>query len=345
MTKMSKQVTSAAAVLTGALVLGACTAGTNAGDGESRTLSLPHVFPESSAVHEAATTMQDRAPEVTDGRVEFEVYSNSQLGGDEELGTSLVNGDVECAFFAAAPSGLDDRLQLSFLPYIASSYEEADALYFNPDGVLQTNDREVLEEVGITALGFYENDFRGLTNSSRAIESPEDVAGLKIRVPGMPMYVDLFSSWGAQPVAVPFPELYTSLQQGTVDGQDNGIVLSENSGFQEVQDHLTLTRHGYGTGQMVCNTDVWESLEEDDQDALRQLAEEVSADATESVRESVAEKTAELEEAGVQITELNDDQLAEFAANRDEVWDSMEDTFGRDTLDALRAEIEEVTGE
>lgn len=345
MTKMSKPVATAAGLLAGSLVLTACTAGANPGGGGSGTLSLPHVFPESSAVHEAALALQERAPEVTDGRVEFTVYPNSQLGGDEELGTGLVSGDVECAFFAAAPSGLDDRLQLSFLPYIATTYEEADALYFDPEGVIQTNDRQVLEALGITVLGFYENDFRGLTNSTRPIESPEDVAGLKVRVPGMPMYVDLFSGWGAEPVAVPFPELYTALQQGTVDGQDNGIVLSDNSRFQEVQKYLTVTRHGYGTGHLACNTHVWESLAEEDREALRDLAEEVSAEVTESVRESVAEKTAELEEAGMEVVELTEEQLASFAATRDEVWESMADTFGADTLDALRAEVEAVSHE
>src|SRR5699024_5207143 len=100
------------------------------------------------------------------------------------------------------------------------------------------------------------------------------------------MYIDMFERWGADPVAVPFPELYTSLQQGTVDGQDNGVVLSYNSKFQEVQDNLTLTRHGYGTGHIACNTQIWESLLDEAQEGLREVAEEVSATATQNVRDS-----------------------------------------------------------
>src|SRR5699024_10595565 len=106
---------------------------------------------------------------------------------------------------------------------------------------------------GITLIGFYENDFRGLTTSNVPVRAPEDMQGLKLRVPGMPMYISMFQKWGAEPVSMPFPELYTGLQQGTVDGQDNGIVLSSNSGFDEVQSYLTLTRHGYGTGHVACN--------------------------------------------------------------------------------------------
>lgn len=191
----------------GVLAVSGCTAGTGGGgggasDGESVSFALPHVFPESSAVHEAATAMAERAPEVTDGRVNFEVYSNSQLGGDEELANSLVSGDTECAFFAASPSGLDPRLQLSFLPYIATDYEEADALYHDPEGVIQTNDREVLASHGITLIGFYENDFRGLTTSNVPVRAPEDMQGLKLRVPGMPMYISMFQKWGAEPVSM-----------------------------------------------------------------------------------------------------------------------------------------------
>ncbi|WP_413318053.1 TRAP transporter substrate-binding protein [Agrococcus sp. 1P02AA] len=304
------------------------------------TLQLAHVFPDSSAVNSGAVAMQEGAPEVTDGRVAFEVFPGAQLGGDEELGAGLASGDVDCAFFASTASGLDPRLQLSLLPYIVTDYEGADAVFFNPDGVLQTNERDTLAGLGISAFGFYENDFRGLTNSVRAISTPTDMEGLSFRVPGLPMYVDLFTAWDAQPVAIPFPELYAALQQGTVDGQDNGIVLSSNSRFDEVQSHLTLTRHAYGMGTLACNTDVWEALSEDDRAALQGLADEVTADMTAEVRASVADKLAELEENGVEVTELDADQMAAFAAVKDEVWAAQESAFGADIIAELRAESE-----
>lgn len=137
-----------------------------------------------------------------------------------------------------------------------------------------------------------------------------------------------------------FPELYTGLQQGTVDGQDNGIVLSSNSGFDEVQSYLTLTRHGYGTGHVACNTEIWESLSEEDREAIGSLAEEVSAAATESVRASVDANTEELREAGMEIIELSDEELAQFTEIRDEIWEENVETFGRETIDALRADVE-----
>lgn len=329
----------AAVAAASALLAGACTAGTG-GSGET-SLKLAHVFPESSAVHSAATALVDRAPDVTDGRVEFDIFPGGQLGGDEELGAGLASGDVECAFFASTASGLDDRLQLSLLPYIATSYEAVDEVFFDEDGILQSNETEVLADLGITTLGFYENDFRGLTNDRRAIESPEDMAGLSFRVPGLSMYVELFEAWDSQPVAIPFTELYTALQQGTVDGQDNGIVLTFNSRFQEVQGHLTLTRHAYGMGTLACNTQVWEGLSEEDRDALLDLVAEITADTTQEVRDSVADRLAELEESGMQVVELSEDQIAAFSAIKDEVWDGQESVFGADVLDQLRTEADQ----
>lgn len=344
MTKKST-IATLGALATMTLLLTSCSAGVPAADGAaaddgSVTLQLAHVFPDSSAVHSGAVALQEAVPAATEGRVSFEVFPGGQLGGDEELGAGLANGNVDCAFFASTASGLDPRLQLSLLPYIVSDYEGADEVFFNPDGVLQTTERDILAELGITAFGFYENDFRGLTNSVRAISSPADMEGLSFRVPGLPMYVDLFTAWGAEPVAIPFPELYAALQLGTVDGQDNGIVLSSNSRFDEVQNHLTLTRHAYGMGTLACNTDVWESLSEEDRAALQGLSDQVTADMTAEVRASVADKLAELEANGVEVTELTPDQMAAFAEVKDEIWDAQESVFGAEVIAELRAESE-----
>ena len=342
MTMKSTRARKASAVLATAALLGLAACGNDQGGGEAgggsddqTTLKLAHIFPESSALQPAAMSFMDQAAEATDGRVNFELYPGGQLGSDEEMASSLVSGDLECAFVAFAPSGLDPRLQLSFLPYIVSSYEAADEVFFNPDGIIQTNEREVLAEYGITSIGFYENDFRGMTNNVRPITKPSDLEGLKVRVPGLPMYLDLFSAWGAQPVAMPFTELYTALQQGTVDGQDNGIVLSANSRFHEVQKYLSLTRHAYGTGALACNTEVWESLSEEDRAALTEVAENVSETATQEVRASVDTKLAELKDAGMEVTELTPEQIRAFADTKDEIWEANREVFGDEVIDQL----------
>jgi tripartite ATP-independent transporter DctP family solute receptor len=339
-TSWSSSVKIAGIVAASALTLTACGGGEQSGGAKEVTLKLAHVFPESSAVHTAATSLQEKAPEVTGGRVNFELFPGSQLGGDEELGTGLANGDVECAFFASTASGLDPRLQLSLLPYVATSYEAVDKVFYNPDGVIQKNETAVLGERGITSVAYYENDFRGITNNVKPVQTPEDLKGLKLRVPGLPMYVKLFSAWGAQPVSIPFPELYTALQQGTVDGQDNGIVLSSNSRFDEVQNQITLTRHGYGMGTLACNTGVWEGLSEEDRTALRTLASEIAETTTKEVRDSVAAKLEDLKKSGMNVVELSEERVNAFAQVKDEIWNENKSVFGDETIEELRKESE-----
>lgn len=341
-------------LLAGALTLSACgggdepadgaaAGGGGGGGGESVDLRLAHVFPESSPVHEAATTFAEDVETRTDGSVDVTVFPGGALGGDREMGEGLIRGDLDCAMINHPAAGIDPRLQLGFLPYIVSSYDAADELFYG-DGLIAQNDREVLDELGVHALAFYENDFRGLTNDQRPVTSPEDLQGLKIRVPELPAYVNLFEAWGAQPLPIAFPELYTALQQGTVDGQDNGVVLTFDSKFQEVQKFFTRTNHAYGAGVLACNNQIWDRLSEEQKTELTEAAEEATRQQVEANRATVEEKLAGLREAGIEVTELTPEQIDEFREVRDDVWGAYEDTFGADFLADLREAADEAEG-
>lgn len=344
-------------MLAGALMLAACGGGEDTaaggggdgggggggGGGENVSLRLAHVFPESSPVHEAAQAFAEDVDARTEGSVEVTVFPGGALGGDREMGEGITRGDLDCAMINHAAAGMDPRLQAGFLPYIVSSYEGADEVFYG-DGIIAERDRELLDELGIQALAFYENDFRGLTNKVRPVESPEDLQGLKIRVPELPMYVNLFQAWGAQPLPIAFPELYTALQQGTVDGQDNGIVLTFDSKFQEVQEYFTRTNHAYGVGVLACNKQVWDTLSEDQQAELTSAAEEAMRAQVEANRASVDEKLQGLKDAGVEVIEPTDEQLAAFREVRDEVWEGQADVFGEDFIAELREASDEAEG-
>jgi len=335
-------------LLAGALAMTAC--GGSDGGGGSETaasggdnevsLRVAHVFPESSPIHRAAEAFAEAAAE---SNVEVTVFPGGALGGDTEMGEGLISGNLDCAMVNHPAAGMDPRLQLGFLPYIVTSYDGADELFYG-DGLIAQNDREVLGELGVTALAFYENDFRGLTNNQRTVTSPDDLNGLKIRIPELPAYISLFQAWGAQPLPIAFPELYTALQQGTVDGQDNGVVLTFDSRFQEVQKFFTRTNHAYGVGVLACNSEIWETLSADQQNALTEAAEAAAAAQVEENRATVEEKLEGLREAGVEVTELTDDQLAAFQEVRAEAWAATTGTFGQELLDALEAASAEAAG-
>ncbi|AXH96667.1 TRAP transporter substrate-binding protein [Ornithinimicrobium avium] len=328
------------------VALGATACGGDGGEGsdgaEPVTLRVGHVFPASSPIHVAATAWADQVKEETDGRVEISVFPGSQLGSDVEMGEGLQSGTVECGMVNYAAAGIDPRLQLSFMPYIVTGYDGADALFYG-DGFVANHDRELLAERGVEVLAFYENDFRGLSNSKHAVHTPADLEGLKLRVPETPMYVDMFKAWGAQPLAMAFSELYTALQQGTVDGQDNGLALTTDSQFGEVQSYMTLTNHAYGTGALACNEDTWAQVG-DDQDTVRAAAETMSVDMRQALRDARPDRMETLKAQGVEVVELTDAEMAEFVKIKEVIWPQFEEVFGTDVIAGLREASEAVAG-
>lgn len=325
-----------------ALVSSAACSSSDAGGGGTTTLQVGHIFPTSSPVHEAAQQWADQVSEDTDGRVEVKIFPGSQLGSDAEMGEGLKSGSTQCALVNYAAAGMDPKLQLSFLPYIVTDYEGADELFYG-DGFVADHDRELLKGLGVETLAFYENDFRGLSNSTREVTSPADLKGLKLRVPETPVYMDMFKEWGASPLAMAFSELYTALQQGTVDGQDNGLMLSTDSKFGEVQKYLTFTNHAYGTGALACNETVWSKVSSDDQEIVKDAAVTMSEDMRTSLRDARDDRLEMLDEQGVKVTELSDSQMAEFAKIKDVIWPEVESVFGKDVMEGLAEASDEVS--
>lgn len=330
--------TSAAMVASGISAVLALAGCSNASGGEdgAATLNIAHVWPEDSPVNEAASAMAEAINEAANGSLEARVFPAGQLGGDVEINEGLVNGTHDCAFVNHTTAGIDPRLGVGFLPYIVSDYAQADAVFYG-DGPVAKQNTEVLAEHDVVALAYFENDFRAITNNQRPVRSPDDLDGLKIRLPEIDVLLDTFKGWGAQPLAMPLPELYTALQQGTVDGQDNGVVLTVDAKFHEVQDHVTLTNHVYGAGVIACSQKTWDGLDQDQQDALMAAAEAASEQQREANRGAVEGSIAELEKAGVEVVELTDEEIAEFRDSAQEVWAEYEDVYGAELLDELRA--------
>jgi TRAP-type C4-dicarboxylate transport system substrate-binding protein len=188
-------------------------------------------------------------------------------------------------------------------------------------------------------LGFYENEFRAVSNSKRAIKTVEDVKGLKLRVPGSQAIQGIFEELGAQTTAIPFPELYTALEQGTVDGQDNGVLLSYDSKFQEAQEFITLTNHVYATGSLVINDGKWSSLTEDQQEAIQKAADEALQEQIKSNRQRIDEVVKSLKEEGVKVNELSEEEMNRFKEIAQNVWVEMVDVYGKERIDQLKEEV------
>ncbi|SHI27584.1 TRAP transporter substrate-binding protein [Pollutimonas bauzanensis] len=303
-------------------------------------LRLGHVFAINSPVDQASQDFARLVKERTQGEVEITVFPNSQIGGDESLARDLSRGSLDLAFInPGSLSGLDPLLDIHYLPYIVTSFDEADKIFYNPNGILQKTLRETLTKHRMQTLGFFELEFRAVTNSKHAVEKQADLRGLKLRVPGSAGIRDFFIAAGAQAVAMPFPELFTALQQGTVDGQDNGASITHNSRLFEAQKFMTETNHVYAMGAIAASQRTWGKFDDAQRKILQDTANEVAANEIAVNRKLNAEYMGKIAAGGVKVSKLSPEALAEFRKVADGVWTKLEPVYGKDRVEALRKEV------
>ncbi len=198
----------------------------------------------------------------TNGEVEVKVYPNEQLsGGNQGKGVEMLrNGAIDISFHSnIIYSIMDERFGVISLPWLLPDYETVDEK-LNGTGGEAIN--EILDEIGIVGLGFGENGFRQITNSKRPIKTPEDMEGLKIRIPGIKMYISLYKALGSDPQAMNFAEVFTSLQQKAIDGQENPTDIISSSKIYEVQEYLSVWNYSYDAIILGINKDKFESFDE-----------------------------------------------------------------------------------
>lgn len=329
-----------------ALILSACggsSGGGASGSGssaESQTLRLGHIFPVDSVKDQAAKRFADRIEEETNGAIKINVFPASQLGGDEVLAQDISRGTLDMSFLSQGSlSGLDPLLDFHYLPYIVTNYEEADALYYG-DGIIPTTMTETLLKHNMVSLGIWENEFRGVSNSEKDITTVEDLKGLKLRVPGSQAIKGFFDEAGVQTVVMPFNELYLGLQQGTVDGQDNGLLLTYDSKFHEVNSHFTMLNHVYATGSIVINEDKLNGMTEEQQEIFKTVGKEIEQWQVEKNRAETEKYIDLMEKEGVKVIELTPEQMEKFQQFGLDQWDNHADIYGQERIDKLKEEVE-----
>ena len=301
---------------------------------------LGHVFAINSPVDQASNEFAKCVTDGTSEAVSITVFPDSQLGGDEAIARDMARGGIDFAFLnPGSLTGLDPLLDIHYLPYIVSNYDEADAVFYNPDGILQTTIRDSLADHGMKALDFFELEFRAVTNSKHAVEKLADVEGLRLRVPGSEAIRSFFEAAGAQAVTLPFPELFVALQQGTVDGQDNGASITYNSRLFEAQRYMTRTNHVYAMGTITVSQAMWKRLSSDQQAVVTDCAHQAAKDEIANNRAKQAEFISNIKAAGVEVTDLSPEAMAEFVTLGRSLWTKLEGTYGADRIAALRAEV------
>ncbi|MDR3280164.1 MAG: TRAP transporter substrate-binding protein [Synergistaceae bacterium] len=279
--------------------------------------------------------------EKSGGRISVEIYCNSVLGGDRQMYESLQVNTLQANFGPLSVlANFEPNFSVVDAPFLfrdkKTAYEALDGEFGN---MLAKN----LPQVGMRVLGYGENAFRNISNTKRAINTIDDMKGLKIRVMEAPVYINTIKALGANPTPMAFNELYTALQQGTVDGQDNGVVLTYTSKAYEVLKYYTFTEHCYAANAYVFSEAFLTSLPPD----LLKVVEDGTRYSLENQRRLNTEMEDELikdiEKSGVEVNRLSDEQKAVWRKATASVIDDLAGTVSPEILDAAR-KINEVYG-
>lgn len=248
----------------------------------------------------------------TDGRIKLEVFPNSQLGSIESMMGQTDSGNLDMT--AGQNTGnlatYYPSIEVLDLPYAFETLEIGQAVL---NGEFGDKLKEGLaDSSNLRLLSFIPSSFRHFTNNVHPVTSPEDLQGLTIRVMEVPIHQEMVKALGATPTVVAFDELYSALQTGVVDGQENAPYLMIMSNIHEVTDYLTLDKHVMNTAVSLINDEFYNSLSEEDQE----IVENAEAEATEAflnhVQENEEEDLQVVEDAGVEITELSSEQFQAF---------------------------------
>lgn len=322
------------------LMLSACNSdegsSAEASDDKAYKLKMSVTVNDSSTWYQAAEKLSNDMKEETDGRITIDLFPNEQLSsGDSGKGVELLaKGSTDMSFHSTIIySILDPRLGVASAPFLFKDTDGVDKVFNGKGGEELTT---ILGEKGVHALGFGENGFRQITNSKHEIKSPDDLKGLKIRIPGITMYTDLYRELGADPTTMTFSEVFTSLQQGTINGQENPIDVIHSSKLNEVQDYLTMWNYSYDPLVLGINKKLFDGMSEADQELFAKLGKEAAAYQVELARDKESKQIEDLKAAGMQIYEPTEAELAVFTEKVQPVYEKYKEIWGADLLKAFQ---------
>ncbi|MBA3772124.1 MAG: TRAP transporter substrate-binding protein DctP [Ramlibacter sp.] len=268
----------------------------------------------------------------TGGRHKVQTFYSGALGGERESIEAVQLGTQELAFTSTGPvPNFVPEARILDIPFLFRDKAHARAVLDGPIG------QEMLtqfEAKGFKALAWAENGVRHMTNSKRAVNSPEDLKGLKMRTMENPVHVTAYKGLGIVPTPMAFPEVFTALQQGTVDGQENPLSVIMAAKFDQVQKHLSLTGHVYSPAIFLMNKAAFDKLSAADKQAFLDAAKEAVKVNRARVDEDDAKGVAELRSKGMQVVENVD--KSKFVATLTPVNAEFEKQFGKANIDKIR---------
>ena len=298
-----------------------------------QSIVVGHALSPTSHYGLGADAFIAKLEELSDGAFTGEQAPAGQLGGERDMIEGLQIGSLDVVITSTGPLGnFVPEVYVLDLPFLFRDYDHARAVL---DGEIGQELLAEIDENNLVGLGWSENGFRNVTNSQRPVNTPEDLQGLKLRTMENKVHMEAFTDLGASPTPMAFPELFTALQQGVVDGQENPVTVIVASKFWEVQKYLTMTGHVYSPVAILASPILFDGLSEEEQGWFYEAAKASAAATRAEVNRLEEEGVALLEENGMEV--VTDIDKAAFAELAEPAYTIYTDEYGSEMVDRIKA--------
>ncbi len=299
----------------------------------AKTLKLGHIADPSNPYARGAQKFADLVAEKSKGEIEIQVFPSSQLGSQRDLVEGLTFGTVDVVLTGTAVLGnFLPEIAVFDLPFIFRDRQHA----FKALDTIGMEMGVKLEPQGMKLLCFMENGIRNMTNNVRSIKGPEDMKGLKVRVMEQPVYIEMMKALGASPTPMAFSELFTSLQKGVIDGQENPAAHIYTKRFFEVQKYISKTEHAYAAEPVLISLATWNGLTPEQQEIVQEAADEARDWQRQLAIDEESEFWEKIAESGkCEILEAGEIDREGFKKATAKVWEMMESRLGKENIERV----------
>lgn len=301
------------------------------------TIKLGHGTPTTSTLHQGAEKFKSEVEARSNGSVIVDIYHSGQIGHDRQLIESMQLGEVDMAI--PSTTNVAPFVKEMFITDYFFLFRNAQEAYTILDGPAGQALDQAVTKKALIGLGFMENGFRHISNNTRPILTPKDTNGVKIRVNENPIQVTAWKGIGASPTPMNWGEIFTSLQQGTLDGQECSLSLFYDTHFFEAQKYLSLTGHIYSPFSVLMSSETWAKLDDAQKQAVKE-ASKVAITYQRGLNQS-AEKVAleKVQAGGIAVTTLTVDEMQPFVQATAPAIPLVKEKCGDEIFDLFTSEL------
>lgn len=309
----------------------------------SRNIRVSNGINQDHPVGNGIKAMQACLDDKSGGKLKLTAFWGGALGGDLQATQALRSGVQEAVVTSSSPLvGLIPSLGVFDLPFLFANDKEADAVM---DGAFGDMMNKKLEEQGLVNLAYWENGFRNLSNSKRAVTKWEDFSGLKVRVMQNNIFLDTFQNLGANATPMAFGEVFSALETNAIDAQENPYVTIDTSKFYEVQKYITETNHAYTPFLFLFSKPIFDSYTPEEQAALRECAVVGRDEERKVIRELNQKSLEKIKAAGLEVNTLSAEEQTRIREKSMVVYEKHKAEIGADVVDAVLADLKKIRGQ